>query len=127
MSPVTKRQLKTSLVTQKSRHKTSEAIYNLIIISFNWRGVVAQEAWRGGSMAWRGDSMAWRGGSMVVRQTVVLQSRVRIRRLPSPQLNAHLLVGCRGLTSVRDNRGKNCEKWTICSPKKYKEKKIIIS
>ncbi len=35
-----------------------------------------------------------RGGSVVVRQTVVLQSRVRIRRLPSPQLIANLLVGC---------------------------------
>jgi hypothetical protein len=34
------------------------------------------------------------GGSMVACQTVVLQSRVRIRRLPSPQLTAHLLVGC---------------------------------
>jgi hypothetical protein len=30
---------------------------------------------------------------MVVRQTVVLQSRVRIRRLPSPQLIDYLLVG----------------------------------
>jgi hypothetical protein len=31
---------------------------------------------------------------MVVCQTVVLQSRVRIRRLPSPQLIDYLLVGC---------------------------------
>jgi hypothetical protein len=34
------------------------------------------------------------GGSMVARQTVVLQSRVQIRHLPSPQLTANLLVGC---------------------------------
>ncbi len=34
------------------------------------------------------------GGSIVVRQTVVLQSRVHIRHLPSPQLIANLLVGC---------------------------------
>jgi hypothetical protein len=34
------------------------------------------------------------GGSMVERQTVVLQSRVQIRHLPSPQLTANLLVGC---------------------------------
>jgi hypothetical protein len=31
---------------------------------------------------------------MVVHLTVVLQSRVRIRCLPSPQLIAYLLVGC---------------------------------
>ncbi len=31
---------------------------------------------------------------MVARQTVVLQSRVQIRRLPSQQLSANLLVGC---------------------------------
>ncbi len=31
---------------------------------------------------------------MVARQTVVLQSQVLIRRLPSPQLSANLLVGC---------------------------------
>jgi hypothetical protein len=35
-----------------------------------------------------------RGGLMVARQTVVLQSRVQIWRLPSPQLTAILLVGC---------------------------------
>jgi hypothetical protein len=34
------------------------------------------------------------GGSVVACLTVVLQSRVRIRRLPSPQLTANLLVGC---------------------------------
>jgi hypothetical protein len=34
------------------------------------------------------------GGSVVARLTDVLQSRVRIRRLPSPQLTANLLVGC---------------------------------
>jgi hypothetical protein len=33
----------------------------------------------------------------------------------------------RGLTSVRGTRGKNCEKWTAGSPKKYiKKKKRII-
>jgi hypothetical protein len=35
------------------------------------------------------------GGLMVAHQTVVLQSRVLIRHLPSPQLTANLLVGCR--------------------------------
>jgi hypothetical protein len=35
-----------------------------------------------------------RGGSMVACQTVVLQSRVQIWHLPSPQLTANLLVGC---------------------------------
>jgi hypothetical protein len=35
-----------------------------------------------------------RGGSLVARLTVVLQSQVRNRRLPSPQLTANLLVGC---------------------------------
>ncbi len=34
------------------------------------------------------------GGSMVQHQTVVLQSWVHIRCLPSPQLTANLLVGC---------------------------------
>jgi hypothetical protein len=34
------------------------------------------------------------GGSVVACLTVVLQSRVRIRHLPSPQLTANLLVGC---------------------------------
>jgi hypothetical protein len=30
----------------------------------------------------------------------------------------------RGLTSVRGNRGKNCEKWTAGSPKKHIKKHI---
>jgi hypothetical protein len=55
------------------------------------------------------------GGSMVANQTIVLKSRVRIWRLPSPQLTANLLVGCYlgwhldgcGLTSVRGGRGEN--------------------
>jgi hypothetical protein len=52
-------------------------------------GVVAQCL--GGVVAqWFGR----RGGSMVVRQTVVPQSRVQIRHLPSPQLIDYLLVGC---------------------------------
>jgi hypothetical protein len=34
------------------------------------------------------------GGSMVAHQTVVQQSQVQIRSLPSPQLTAILLVGC---------------------------------
>jgi hypothetical protein len=34
------------------------------------------------------------GGSVVARLTVVLQSRVWIRHLPSPQLTANCLVGC---------------------------------
>jgi hypothetical protein len=37
---------------------------------------------------------------MVVRQTVALQSRIRIRRLPSPQLTAHLLVATADCPSV---------------------------
>ncbi len=71
---------------------------------------------RGSSTGRRGSSIGRRGSSMVAHQAVVLQSRVRIRRLPSPQLTANLLVGChRGmalgsrLTSVRGNRGKNYE------------------
>jgi hypothetical protein len=74
----------------------------------NWDGVVAQWdgvvalGWRGGSigMAWWLNGMAWwlnlgwRGGSMVAHQTVVLQSRVQIRHLPSPQQTANLLEGC---------------------------------
>jgi hypothetical protein len=68
------------------------------------------------------------GSSMVARQTVVLQSRVRIRCLPSPQLTANLLVGCHlgwhlaafwplwGATEVK------IMKMNPGSPKKYKEK-----
>ncbi len=67
---------------------------------------------------------------MVAYQTVVLQSRVRIRRPPSPQLTANLLVGCHlemalgcGLTSVRGNRGENYENEPLVRQKTYKEKK----
>ncbi len=99
-------------------------------LRFHQRGVVAlREAWwlserRGGSLERRGGSergvvaqrKAWwlnlerRGGSMVVHQTIVLQSRVRIRRLsadcPSPGgLPPEMALG-RELTSVRGNRGK---------------------
>jgi hypothetical protein len=35
-----------------------------------------------------------------------------------------MALGC-GLTSVRGNRGKNCEKWTAGSPENNKEKKNI--
>jgi hypothetical protein len=51
-------------------------------------GMVAQywEAW------WL--SVGRRGDSVVVRLTIVLQSRVRIQCLPSPQLTANLLVDC---------------------------------
>jgi hypothetical protein len=56
------------------------------------RGGPFREAWWPNREAWW--PLGRRGGPMVVRQTVVLQSRVRIRRLPSPQLIAHLLVGC---------------------------------
>jgi hypothetical protein len=71
---------------------------------------------------------------MVAYQAVVLQSRVRIRHLPSPQLTANLLVGCHlemalgcGLTSVRGNRGKNY-KMNCWFPKNIqrKKKKIIM-
>ncbi len=54
---------------------------------------------------------------MVVHQTVVLQSRVRIWRRPSPQLTANPLMGCHlgmtlgcRLTFVRGNRGESYEK-----------------
>jgi hypothetical protein len=69
---------------------------------------------------------------MVAHQAVVLQSRVRIRRLPSPQLIANLLVGCHpgmalgcGLTSVRGNRGKNYENEPLVPQKHTKKKKNI--
>jgi hypothetical protein len=67
---------------------------------------------------------------MVAHQAVVLQSRVRIRRLPSPQQTANLLVGCHlgmalgcGLTSVRGNRGKNYENELLVPQKDTKKKK----
>ncbi len=67
---------------------------------------------------------------MVAHQAVVLQSRVRIRRLPSPQLTANLLVGCHpgmalgcGLTSVRGIRGKNYENELLVPQKHTKKKK----
>jgi hypothetical protein len=70
---------------------------------------------------------------MVAHQAVVLQSRVRIRHLPSPQLTANLLVGCHpgkalgwGLTSVRGNRGKNYNTEPLVSQKHTKKKKKII-
>jgi hypothetical protein len=47
-----------------------------------------------GSMGSCGGSMGSCGGSMVGCQTIVLQSQVRIRRLPGTQLTANLLVGC---------------------------------
>ncbi len=66
---------------------------------------------------------------MVAYQTVVLQSRFRIRRPPSPQLTANLLVGCHlemalgcGLTSVRGNRGENYENEPLVRQKTYKER-----
>jgi hypothetical protein len=66
---------------------------------------------------------------MVANQAVVLQSRVQIRRLPSPQLTANLLVGCHlgmalgcGLTSVRGNRGKNYKDEPLV-PKRHTKKK----
>jgi hypothetical protein len=70
---------------------------------------------------------------MVAHQAVVLQSRVRIRRLPSPQLTANLLVGCHpgmalgcGLTSVRGNRGKFTKIKPLVPQKHTKKKKIAI-
>jgi hypothetical protein len=66
---------------------------------------------------------------MVAHQTVILQSRVRIRRLPSPQLTANLLVGCQlgmalgcGLTSVRGKRGENYKNEPLV-PQKHTKKK----
>ncbi len=65
---------------------------------------------------------------MVAHQTVVLQSRVRIQRLPSPQLTANLLVGCHlgmalgcGLTSVKGNRGENYENYPLVRQKHTKK------
>ncbi len=70
---------------------------------------------------------------MVAHQAVVLQSRVRIRHLPSPLLTANLLVGCHpgmalgcGLTSVRGNRGKNYEN-ELLVPQKLTKKKISLN
>jgi hypothetical protein len=67
---------------------------------------------------------------MVAYQTVVLQSWVQIRRLPSPQLTANLLVGCHlrmalgcGLTSLRGNRGENYENEPLVRQKHTKKKK----
>ncbi len=67
---------------------------------------------------------------MVAHQTVVLQSRVRIRRLPSPQLTPNLPVGCHlgmalgcRLTSVRGNRGENYENEPLVPQKHTKGKK----
>ncbi len=95
--------------------------------------MVAQPGRRGSSIGRRGSTIGRRGSSMVAHQAVVLQSRVRIRRLPSPQLIANLLVGCHpgmalgcGLTSVRGNRGKNYENEPPV-PQKHKKEKIIIN
>jgi hypothetical protein len=52
----------------------------------SWEGVVAP-----GKVWW---PLGRCGGSMVAHQTVVLQSWVRIRYLPSPQQTANLLEGC---------------------------------
>jgi hypothetical protein len=67
---------------------------------------------------------------MVAHQTVVLQSRVRIQRLPSPQLTANILMGCHlgmaldcGLTSVSGNRGENYENEQLVRQKHTKKKK----
>jgi hypothetical protein len=72
-----------------------------------------------------------RGSSIVAYQAVVLQSRVRIWHLPSPQLTANLLVGCHlkmalgcGLTSVRGNRGKNYKNEPLVPQKHTKKKKL---
>jgi hypothetical protein len=71
---------------------------------------------------------------LVAHQAVVLQSRVQIRRLPSPQLTANLLVGCHlgmalgcGLTSVRGNRGKNYENEPLVPQKHTKKKKKLLN
>jgi hypothetical protein len=70
---------------------------------------------------------------MVVHQTVVLQSRVQIRCLPSPQLTANLLVGSHlgmalacGLTSMRGNRGENYENEPLVRQKHTKKKKNFL-
>jgi hypothetical protein len=69
---------------------------------------------------------------MIAHQTVVLQSRVRIWRLPSPQLTANLLVGCHlgmelgcGLTSARGNRGENYANEPLVRQKHTKKKKTL--
>jgi hypothetical protein len=64
-----------------------------------------------------------------MRARLVLQSQVRIRRLPSPQLTANLLMGCQlgwhlaRLTSVRGNRGENYENEPQVHQKHIRKKK----
>ncbi len=70
----------------------------------------------------------WRGGSMVAHQTVVLQSRVRIRHLPSPQQTANLLEGCHLGWHFAEGWplwGATEEK-IMKMPKTYKEKKSFF-
>jgi hypothetical protein len=97
------------------------------VISFRviWlKGIVSDVIWFKGTVS---DAP---GCCPVAHQAVVLQSRVRIRRLPSPQLIANLLVGCHpgmalgcGLPSVRGNRGKNHENEPLVPQKHTKKKK----
>ncbi len=65
---------------------------------------------------------------MLAHQAVVLQSRIRIRHIPSPQLTANLLIGCHLgwhlLTSVRGNRGENYENEPLVRQKHIKKKNI---
>jgi hypothetical protein len=80
-------------------------------------------------------AFGWRGGSVVPRQTVVLQSLVRIRRSPKPTADCQsshglppgMALGCEMTVSVRDNRGKIYEKLTIGSPKTFKRKNMSTS
>jgi hypothetical protein len=90
---------------------------------FSWIGR------RDSSIGRRDSSIGRCDSSMVACQTVVLQSQVRIRHLPSPQLTANLLVGCHlgwHLPAGWPLWGATEEKITKTnpgSPKTYKEKK----
>jgi hypothetical protein len=109
-------------VTNVARHRLQEKPGSIISLCI--------PGTRGSSIGRRGSSIGWRGSSMVAHQTVVLQSRVQIQHLPSPQLTANLLVGCHlgkalgcGLTSMRGNRGENYKNGPLVHQKHTKEKK----
>jgi hypothetical protein len=73
-------------------------------------------------------SLKWLG-SIVARQTVVLQSRARIRRLPTPQQTANLLEGCHlglHLAAGWTQWGATEEKITKKCQKHIKKKKISL-
>jgi hypothetical protein len=66
-----------------------------------------------------------RGGSMVAGKTIVLQSRVRIRSLPSQHLIANLLVGCH--PGWHENKPLVCQKhiYVKIKIKKFKKENLL--